>query len=431
MRPFLLLLALLAVPAAAQARLTPEEQRMTAAVDAEQGRTIALLERLVNQNSGSLNLEGVRAIGQMMREELEPLGFNVRWVDMRETGRAGHIVATHPGRGRNVLLIAHLDTVFEPDSPFQRFARNGGRATGPGIGDDKGGLVVIVAALRAMQAAGTLRNANITIVLTGDEERTGSPIAVARRDLIEAGRVADFALEFENLARDGGQDVGSVARRSSTNWTIAARGQTGHSSGVCGAQMGCGAIYELARILDAFRRELPEPYLTYNVGVLAGGTPAALDESGFRATAQGKTNVVAEIAIARGDLRSLTPEQDARVRARMQAIVAQHLPNTSAEMVFNEDGYPPMAPTAGNRALLVRLNVVNRDLGLADMAELDPARRGAADSAFVAADVDTLAGMGAAGGNTHAEGEWVDLDSLPRQAKRAAILITRLTRERR
>jgi len=431
MRPFLLLLALLAVPAAAQARLTPEEQRMTAAVDAEQGRTIALLERLVNQNSGSLNLEGVRAIGQMMREELEPLGFNVRWVDMRETGRAGHIVATHPGRGRNVLLIAHLDTVFEPDSPFQRFARNGGRATGPGIGDDKGGLVVIVAALRAMQAAGTLRNANITIVLTGDEERTGSPIAVARRDLIEAGRVADFALEFENLARDGGQDVGSVARRSSTNWTIAARGQTGHSSGVCGAQMGCGAIYELARILDAFRRELPEPYLTYNVGVLAGGTPAALDESGFRATAQGKTNVVAEIAIARGDLRSLTPEQDARVRARMQAIVAQHLPNTSAEMVFNEDGYPPMAPTAGNRALLARLNVVNRDLGLADMAELDPARRGAADSAFVAADVDTLAGMGAAGGNTHAEGEWVDLDSLPRQAKRAAILITRLTRERR
>jgi glutamate carboxypeptidase len=430
MRPFLLLLALLAFPAAAQARLTPEEQRMAAAVDAEQDRTIALLERLVNQNSGSLNLEGVRAVGQMMREELEPLGFTVRWVDMRETGRAGHIVATHPGRGRNVLLIAHLDTVFEADSPFQRFARQGNRATGPGIGDDKGGLVVIVSALRAMQAAGTLRNANITIVLTGDEERTGSPIAVARRDLIEAGRVADFALEFENLATDGGQDVGSVARRSSTNWTITARGRTGHSSGVCGAQMGCGAIYELARILDAFRRELPEPNLTYNVGVLAGGTPAALDESGFRATAQGKTNVVAETAIARGDLRSLTPEQDARVRARMQAIVAQHLPNTSAEMVFNEDGYPPMAPTDGNRALLARLNLLNRDLGLPDMAELDPARRGAADSAFVAADVDTLAGMGAAGGNTHAEGEWVDLGSLPRQGKRAAILITRLTRER-
>ena len=427
----LLFLALLLLPAAAQARLSPEEQRMIRAVDAEQERTIGLLERLVNQNSGSLNLAGVRAVGQMMRAELEPLGFEVRWVDMNATGRAGHIVATHRGPGKNILLIAHLDTVFEPDSPFQRFTRTGNRATGPGVGDDKGGLVVIVAALRAMQAAGTLRTANITIVLTGDEERTGSPIATARRDLIEAGRVADYALEFENLVRMNGLDYGSVARRSSTNWTITARGRTGHSSGVCGENLGCGAIYELARILDAFRRELPEPNLTYNVGVMAGGTPAALDADGFRVTASGKTNIVSETAIARGDLRSLTPEQDARARARMQAIVAQHLPNTSATIEYGEDGYPPMAPTEGNRALLGRLNGVNRDMGLPDMPEYDPARRGAADSSFVAADVDTLAGLGAAGGNSHAEGEWIDLDSIARQAKRAAILITRLTRERR
>ncbi|HTU12923.1 MAG TPA: M20/M25/M40 family metallo-hydrolase [Allosphingosinicella sp.] len=430
----LLALALLAFPAAALARVAPEERRMVAAVDAEQARNIALLERLVNQNSGSLNLEGVRAVGQLVRAELEPLGFEVRWVDMAETGRAGHLIATHRGRGRgrgrNILLIGHLDTVFEPDSPFQRFSREGNRATGPGIGDDKGGIVVIVAALRAMHAAGTLRDANVTVVLTGDEERTGSPIAVARRDLIEAGRIAAYALEFENLATVDGRDHGSVARRSSTNWTLTARGRTGHSSGVCGAQLGCGAIYEVARILDAFRRELAEPNLTYNVGVMAGGTPAALDASGFRGSASGKTNIVAETAVARGDLRSLTPEQDARARARMQAIVAQHLPNTSAELVFGEDGYPPMAPTEGNRALLARLNAVNRDLGLAEMPELDPARRGAADSAFVAADVDTLAGMGAAGGNTHAEGEWVELDSITRQAKRTAILITRLTRER-
>jgi glutamate carboxypeptidase len=385
----------------------------------------------VNRNSGSLNLEGVAAVGEMMRAELEPLGFEVRWIDMRETGRAGHIVANHRGPGRNVLLIAHLDTVFEPDSPFQRFARQGNRATGPGVGDDKGGLAVIVSALRAMQQAGTLRTANITIVLTGDEERTGSPIAIARRDLIEAGRAADYALEFENLATEGDREFGSVARRSSTNWTLTARGRTGHSSGVCGAGLGCGAIYELARILDAFRRELPEPNLTYNVGVMAGGTPAALDADGFRATGSGKTNIVAETAIARGDLRTLSPEQDARVRARMQAIVAQHLPNTSAELVFGEDGYPPMAPTEGNRALLARLNEVNRDLGLPEMPEFDPARRGAADSSFVAGDVDTLAGLGAAGGGAHAEGEWVDLGSLTRQATRAAILITRLTRQPR
>lgn len=406
---------------------------MAEIVEAESERSIALLERLVNRNSGTLNLEGVREVGELIRAELEPLGFDVRWVDMRETGRAGHIVATHrgDGRGQRVLLIAHLDTVFEPDSRFQAFAREGNRATGPGIGDDKGGMVVVIAALRAMHQAGTLDGADIMVVFTGDEERPGAPLELARRDLTEAGRWAEVALEFENLARENGRDHATVARRSSTSWTLTARGRTGHSSGVFSQGLGYGAIYEMARILDAFRRELPEPNLTYNVGIVAGGTPAQIDADGFRATASGKTNIVAETAIARGDIRTLSAGQEARVRARMQAIVARHLPQTSAELVFAEDGYPPMAPTEGNRALLARLNAVNRDLGLPEMPEYDPARRGAADSSFVAGDADTLAGLGVAGGGAHAEGEWIELDSLTRQATRAAILITRLSREPR
>jgi glutamate carboxypeptidase len=413
---------------AAMAQATPAEQTMVRTIDREHDRHIALLERLVNQNSGTLNLAGVRTVGDMVRAELEPLGFEVRWADMTETGRAGHLIATHPGRGRNVLLIGHLDTVFESDSPFQTFQRGeGARATGPGIGDDKGGVVVIIAALRAMEAAGTLDEANLTIVLTGDEERVGSPVTVARRDLIEAGRAADFALEFENLAIEDGAEFGTIARRSSTNWTLTATGRTGHSSGVFNDTLGYGAIYEMARIIDGFRRELPEPNLTYNVGVVAGGTPATIDAEGFNVTASGKTNIVASTAIARGDLRTLTREQDERVRAGMQAIVADHLPHTGAELAFADTGYPPMAPSEGNRALLTRLNAVNRDLGLPGMAEYDPARRGAADSGFVAGDVDTLGGLGVAGGGTHAEGEWVDLDSLVRQSQRAAVLISRLS----
>ena len=429
----LLPLLFLALPAAALAELSPAERRMVEVANQESERSITLLQRLVDQNSGSLNLAGVEAVGQMMRAELEPLGFEVRWVDMRETGRAGHIVATHRGnrRGARVLLIGHLDTVFEPDSPFQRFERQGQRATGPGIGDDKGGMAVIVGAMRAMQAAGTLRNANITVVLTGDEERTGSPIAVARRDLIEAGRNSEFALEFENVAREQGREFGTIARRSSTNWTLRVSARTGHSSGIFDEDLGYGAIYEAARILDAFRRELPEPNLTYNVSVIGGGTPAEIDADGFRVTASGKTNIVASTTIARGDIRTLTAEQEQRVRGRMQEIVAQHLPQTQAELVFAENGYPPMAPTEGNRALLGRLNAVTRDMGLPEMPEFDPAKRGAADSSCVAGDVDTLAGLGAAGGGAHAEGEWVDLASLPRQAARAAILISRLSRERR
>lgn len=407
---------------------TPEAERtVVSTVVAEHDRHIDLLERLVNQNSGTLNSAGVRAVAEMVRAELEPLGFDVRWLDMSETGRAGHLVATHDGRGKNVLLIGHLDTVFETDSPFQTFVREGSRATGPGVGDDKGGVVVIIAALRAMQAAGTLEGSNITVFLTGDEERPGAPLEVARRELIEAGRVADFALEFENLATENGAEFGTIARRSSSSWTLTTGGQTGHSSGVFNDTLGYGAIYEMARILDAFRRELPEPNLTYNVGVMAGGTPAEIDADGFRVEASGKTNIVAETAVARGDLRTLTPEQDARVRARMAEIVTQNLPRTTAELVFAEDGYPPMAPTPGNSALLERLNQVNRDLGLPEMAPFDPARRGAADSGFVAADVDTLGGLGVAGGGAHAEGEWADLDSLVRQAQRAAVLIGRLS----
>ena len=428
-----LALALLAATPA-QAQLNATERRIGETVTQESERNVALLERMVNQNSGTLNLAGVRAVGDMVRAELEPLDFEVRWVDMAETGRAGHIIATHRGngRGKRLLLIGHLDTVFELESPFQAFARQeGGRAAGPGIGDDKGGVVVMIAALRAMHAAGTLRGADIMVVLTGDEERPGSPIAVARRDLIEAGRWADVALEFENLARENGRDAGTIARRSSTSWTLTTSGRTGHSSGVFGENLGYGAIYELARILDTFRRELPEPNLTYNIGVMAGGTPAAIDADGFRVTASGKTNIVASTAIARGDLRSLSAEQDARIRERMQAIVAQHLPHTNAELAFAADGYPPMSPTEGNRALLASLNRTNRDLGLPEMPEYDPARRGAADSSFVANDVDTLAGMGAAGGGAHAEDEWIELDSLTRSARRMAVWMTRLSREPR
>lgn len=429
--PFIALAAAAAAPA--QAGLSTAEKKIAATVDAEQERTIALLERLVNQNSGSRNLAGVETVGRMMRAELEPLGFEVRWIPITEVGRAGHIVAVHKGsgRGRRMLLIGHLDTVFEPDSPFQRFVRKGDKAEGPGAGDDKGGMVVIVAALRAMQAAGTLKPADITIVLTGDEEDAGDPIAIARRDLIEAGKAADVALDFEGLARQNGLDMGSIARRSAGSWEVRVTARTGHSSGIFSASAGNGAIYELARILEAFRTQLPEPNLTFNTGLVVGGATASLDEAGIRGQATGKTNIIPAIAIARGDIRTLSREQDERVRAKMRDIVSHPLAGAEAQISFGDHIYPPMAPTPGNRALLDRLNTVNRDLGLAEMGVLDPLKRGAGDISFVAEFTDGLVGLGAASEGDHAPGETVDLASIPRQAKRAAILMSRLARERR
>jgi len=439
--PALLAATVLLLPNAARAapaapKLSVHERQMVATVDAAHPRDLALLEKLVNQNSGSRNLSGVKAVAEMVLPEFEALGFTVRWQPMEDTGRAGHLVAVHTGKrsAKRLLLIGHLDTVFEPDSPFQTFTRDGDHASGPGVADNKGGLVTMIAALRAMAAAGTLKNANVVVFLTGDEEDAGEPQSRARADLVLAGKAADVALDFEGLARDldaGGKlvDMGSIARRSVQSWTIEVTAQSGHSSGVFGAS-GDGAIFALARMLTAIRTEVPEPNLTVNVGMITGGTQATLAPDQAHVSAMGKTNIIAAKAIARGDLRTLSPEQNNGAQKRMQAIVARAYPGATGSITF-EDGYPPMAPTEGNLALLSKLNTINAALGLSAMAPLDPMKRGAGDISFVAADLPGLVGLGPASTGDHTPAETVDLPSLWLQAKRAALLMSGLAAEKR
>lgn len=428
--PLALSLFLSPIPAQA-APPSKAEQTMIATVDAEAARHLALLEKLVNQNSGTRNLKGVRAVHDMLVPEFAALGFTVRWVDQSAVGRAGHFIAEHKGKKgtKRLLLIGHLDTVFELDHPFQKFERiSADKAKGPGAADDKGGIISMLAALRAMHKAGTLKDANIEIVLTGDEEEAGLPLSIARADLIAAGKRADAALDFEGLVQDGGRDMGSIARRSAGNWKVTVTARSAHSSGIFSAAAGEGAIYPLAAILTAFRQELPEPNLTFNVGMVAGGASAAIAPSGANAEATGKSNIIPGQAVAMGDLRALSPESIARAEAKMRAIVARPFNGGTATLEF-EDKYPPMAPTEGNRALLAKLNGVNATLGLPEMPVLDPLKRGAGDVSFVAVDVDSLAGLGPASSGDHTADETVDIPSLWRQAKRAALLMTRLSRE--
>ena len=434
-RIFLLAVAALVTAAPAFATLSPAEQQMVGAVDAEQQRTLGLLQRMVDQNSGTMNVGGVEAVRAIVEPEFRALGFRTQWVPMAQVGRAGHLVARHAGsrHGKRLLLIAHLDTVFEPTSPFQRWTRDGDIAHGPGAGDDKGGIAVIIAALRAMQAAGTLKRANVTVFLTGDEEDAGRPLAISRRDLVAEGKRADAALDFENLATmpgpGGPLEMGSIARRSVGSWQVTVTGRSGHSAGTGPGNY--GAIFELARIIDQFRRELPEPSLSFNVGLIGGGQAAMLGPGQISVAATGKTNIIAASAVARGDLRALSQDQLDRAEARMRAIVAQPLGGAKAEISFEPDIYPPMPPTEGNRALLARLNLVNADMGLPQMGELDPADRGGGDISFVAADVDGLIGLGASGSGSHTASEAVDIPSIFKQAKRAAVLMSRLAAERR
>jgi glutamate carboxypeptidase len=418
---------LLPAPALGQA-LSPVEQRIVTAVDAGAPAAVTLLERIVNINSGTHNFAGVRAVADALAPEFQNLGFTTRFNEGSSWNRAGHLIAERRGSGTGpkLLLIGHLDTVFEEDSPFQRFERVGrDSARGPGIADMKGGNVVMLLALKALQQSGVLDRLQVTAVFTGDEEDSGRPIDRARADLTNAADWADIALGFENGPE--APHVAVIARRGSTTWWLRTSGVPSHSSQVFSADVGSGAIYEMARILAAFRDSLSnDPPLTFNPGVMVGGTAVTFDPVENRGTAFGKTNVVAESAYVAGDLRALTPEQLARAKATMQRLVERHYPRANAVLTI-DDGYPPFAPTDGNRRLLALLDQGSRDAGLPPVGPVDPARAGAADIAFVAGRVDmALDGLGLKGRADHTVNETADLTMLPVQAKRAAILMARL-----
>ena len=409
-----------------QNTLTADERALVTFIDAHNDEALALLERTVNINSGTMNFEGVRQVGAIFRSEFDALGFRTEWVDGASWNRAGHLVATHPGRTPKIVLIGHLDTVFERDSPFQKFERvDASHAKGPGITDMKGGNVILLQALKALKSVGLLDAMNITVVLTGDEESAGRPLVKAREALVAAAKGAAFAIGFEN--GDGDPTHAVVGRRGTTSWRLDVTGVTGHSSQVFGPDLGSGAIYEAARIVNAFREHMAgEPHLTFNPGVMVGGTATELDTVESRGSAFGKTNVVAGTATVYGDLRALTMPQFEKAMATMRAIAAESLPKTKAQISFDE-GYPPLAPTAGNERLLVMYDLASRDLGLGAVSAVSPDKAGAADVSFIAAEVPMIIdAVGLKGRDDHSPQETADLRTLPIQTKRAAVLIARL-----
>jgi len=419
-----------AIAAAGAAELSPVEQRIVAEVKAHNAQGLQLLERSVNINSGTLNHAGVREVGKLFGAEFEALGFKTRWIEMPPAmNRAGHLEASREGKqGKRVLLIGHLDTVFEKDSPVQLWDRQGDRVRGQGVADMKGGDVIIIEALRALQKVGALENTSITVMFSGDEENAGDPISISRADMIAAAKHSDVALAFEGVVRNKqGVETGTIGRRASSSWELVVKGKQGHTSGIFTQEAGYGAIFEAARIVDAFRQQLPEADLTYSPGLILGGTEASVDTGGARGTAYGKNNIIANTTIVKGDLRYLSKEQGDRVHTRMQAIVAQHLPGTDATISFHES-YPPMSPTAGNLKLLDAYSKASDDAGLGKVPALPPGERGAGDVQFAAPYVDSLDGLGAGGRGSHSPDEQLDIPTIERSTIRAALLIYRLTR---
>ncbi|RBP51299.1 glutamate carboxypeptidase [Arenicella xantha] len=409
------------------------KQKLVTFIDQNLTVATARLEQAVNINSGTLNLAGVKQVGQFYQSQFNAIGFQTHWVDGQSFGRAGHLVAEHLSKHTNapkILLIGHLDTVFAPADAFQQYRPIDERyVAGPGITDMKGGNSIILLALGALQASGTLDQLSIKVVLTGDEERSGEPLSKSKAALIDAAKWADIALGFE----DGDSDIKTavIARRGSVSWELNVSGKPAHSSQIFQPEVGAGAIFETARILNEFREGLSDyGELTFNPGLMLGGTEVEYDEQSASGRAFGKSNVIAQTTKVTGGLRALTPDELAHAKQVMQNIVQQNLPHTSATLVI-DDGYPPMAPTAGNRNLLALYSAASESLGFGPVIAVNPRNAGAADISFTAEYVTmSLDGLGLMGSGGHTKYEIADMQSFGTNAKKAAVLLYYLSQHK-
>lgn len=427
MKRYLILIGFLAFTFSGTAQnISKKEKQILSFIEKNHTEFLKLLEQTVNINSGTNNLAGVREVGKIMDDAFKGIGFETRWIDMpEEMKRAGHLFAEHKGKkGKRLLMIGHLDTVFEPDSQFKEWKFQDSIASGPGVNDMKGGNVLMLFALKALMQAHAIDDAQIIVALHGDEESSGNPKSISRKDIIDAAMRSDYALAFETAT---GFNYGTVARRGSSGWKLTVTGKRAHSSGIFSPSVGAGAIYEASRILQEFYTQLPEQYLTFNPGMIVGGSTAEISPNEGKAS--GKSNVVAETAIVQGDLRFISEEQKINARKKMEAIVARHLPQTDATITF-EDGIPAMPPTEGNYKLLATLSKASVDMGLGEVKPWDPGLRGAGDISYVASYLSGIDGLGVNGGGAHSLTESIDLRTLKDLTKRTALYIYRLTQEK-
>lgn len=417
--------------ATAAVSLNTTETEIVKQVKQDLPQALTELEQVVNINSGTMNFAGVKQVGQVFSQQFTELGFQSQWFDGKAFNRAGHLVASYGQRGPKILMIGHLDTVFAKEDDFQRFHQiSDSEIAGPGITDMKGGDVIIVSALRALKKLGLLDNVRIRVVMTGDEESSGRPLSLSKKVLVDAAKWADIALGFE----DGDSNIKTAVttRRGASGWTLDISGQAAHSSQIFTPQVGDGAIYEAARILEAFRQQLSAENnsamanLTFNPGLIIGGTRVEEQAEKSQALAFGKSNVVAQTVKVKGDIRAVSQQQLSQAQKIMQAIVAENLHRTTATLHFAE-GYPPMTDTQGNRKLLTMYSNISEQLGYGPVVAVNPRKAGAADISFVADHVTlALDGLGLMGRGGHTKDEVADITSLGKNIEKAALLIYRL-----
>jgi len=383
---------------------SPSSQALRAGVASRFDAYLSDLERLVNIDCGSYTADGVNRVADEIAAALAGLGAGVERLrpgTTTERALGDLLIGRLAGAGPRVLLIGHMDTVFDPGTVAVRpFRRHGDRATGPGTSDMKGGLLAGIHALAALQAAG-VRPA-VTFVANPDEE-IGSPFSTAHIRRLAAEHDAVLVLES---ARANGDIVS--ARKGIADLELTFHGRAAHAG--VEPEKGRSAILAAARAVEALHALSGRwPSVTLNTGVIAGGT---------------RPNVVAAACRLEVDLRAATTSSFDTARAAVEEIASSpRVPGVTGELRTTAS-FPPMERSPAAERLVALAQEIAGELGF----DLQDAATGGASDANTAAALGrpTLDGLGPIGGDDHSDDEWLDLASVVPRTTLLAALITRI-----
>ena len=365
-------------------------------------RYLATLEGLVNIDCGSYTPDGVNRVADAVADALRALGGEVERIP--HDAAAGEpqlgdlVIGRLAGTGPRLLLIGHMDTVFDPGTAAARpYRSSGGRAFGPGVTDMKSGLLAGLHAIEALHASGTWPS--ITFVANPDEE-IGSPFSSGHIRALAAEH--DVALVLE-CARANGDIVS--ARKGIADIRISYVGRASHAG--VEPEKGRSAILEAAHQVLALH-ELNGRWatVTVNAGGIRGGT---------------RPNVVAERCEVQVDVRAATVTEFDQVTAEVERIVASPYVDGVRAELEKIAGHAPMEKSEASGRLVALAVAIAGELGF----ELRDAATGGASDANTtsAAGLPTLDGLGPVGGDDHSADEWLDLDSVvPRTTLLAALM---------
>jgi len=378
-------------------------ERVYAAVEANRAGALELLKEIVNIDSGTGDVAGGTQVEAVLAARLRDLGAEVHSEPAEAPGLPDNLVAVVRGTGTaKILIVAHIDTVFGPGTAAARpFSIDGDRAHGPGVGDEKAGVVNAITALKILRDIGFKNFASVTLLLDDSEER-GSP---GSTQLIKTlARQNDVEL---NMEPGDPPDAITVWRKGSASIVIQVKGRAAHAG--MAPQDGRNAAVELVHQLSAIEGRFPHSGdgITVNLTLLKAGT---------------RSNIIPDAAEATLNVRYRAVPQLDTVVAAVEAGAAQTLVPDTTVSVSHDPAFPPLTENAAIDALAARARAIYAEIG----KQVSSSGNGGASESALALSVGTpaLDGLGFVGGDFHTDHEWIDLNSVtPRMYLFARLLM--------